>query len=49
MRPSELLCFKDTKNVQALFFFLAASNKKFHRENAQPYACAANANANKAG
>ena len=36
MKPSELFCFKDTKNVQALSFFLAASNKKFQRANAQP-------------
>ena len=48
MKPSELFCFKDTKNVQVLIFFLAASNKKFQRTNAQPYAYAANANANKA-
>ena len=49
MKPSELFCFKDTKNVQALFFFLAASKKKFQRANEQPYAYAANANANKEG
>ena len=48
MKPSELFCFKDTKNVQVLIFFLAASNKKFQRTNAQPYAYAANANAKKA-
>ena len=32
MKPSELFCFKDTKNVQALFFFLAASNEKFQMQ-----------------
>ena len=31
MKPSELFCFKDTKNVAALLFFLVASNKKFQR------------------
>jgi len=30
MKPSELFCFKDTKNF-AVLFFLAACNKKFHR------------------
>ena len=28
MKPSEIFCFKDTKNFAALFFFLAACNKK---------------------
>ena len=37
-----------TKNFAALLFFLAASDKKFQRENVQPYAYAANANASKA-
>jgi len=40
MKPFELFCVKDTKNAAALLFFLAASNKKFQR---------ANANTNKAG
>ena len=30
MKPSELFCFKDTKNLAALFF-LVACNKKFQR------------------
>ena len=30
MKPSELFCFKDTKNFAALFF-LVACNKKFQR------------------
>ena len=30
MKPSELFCFKDTKNFAALFF-LAVCNKKFQR------------------
>ena len=34
MKPSELFCFKDTKNLAALLFFLAAYNKKFQRANA---------------
>ena len=34
MKPSELFCFKDTKNFAALLFFLAACNKKFQRANA---------------
>ena len=34
MKPSELFCFKDTKDFAALFFFLAACNKKFQRANA---------------
>ena len=29
-----VFCFKDTKNLAALLFFLAASNKKFQRANA---------------
>ena len=28
MKPSELFCFKDTKNLAALLFFLAACKKK---------------------
>ena len=35
MKPSELFCFKDTKTVQVLIFFLAASNKKFHMPQMQ--------------
>ena len=31
MRPSELFCFKDTKNFAALLFFLAACNKKLQQ------------------
>ena len=34
MKPSELFCFKDTKNLAALLFFVAACNKKFQRANA---------------
>ena len=34
MKPSELFCFKDTKNFVALFFFLEACNKKFQQANA---------------
>ena len=34
MKPSELFCFKDTKNLAALLFFLAACNNKFQRANA---------------
>ena len=34
MKPSELFCFKDTKNCAALLFFLAACNTKFQRANA---------------
>ena len=30
MKPSELFCFKDTKNFAALFF-LVACNKKFQQ------------------
>ena len=36
MKPSELFCFKDTKNVVALLFFSAACNRKFQQANAQP-------------
>ena len=34
MKPYKLFCFKDTKNLAALLFFLAACNEKFHRANA---------------
>ena len=34
MKPSELFCFKDTKNFAMLLFFLVAYNKKFQRANA---------------
>ena len=34
MKPSELFCFKDTKNFAALLFFLVACNKKFQQANA---------------
>ena len=34
MKPSELFCFKDTKNFATLlYFFLAACNKKFQGAN----------------
>ena len=33
VKPSELFCFKDTKNF-AVLFFLAAYNKKFQWTNA---------------
>ena len=35
MKPSELFCFKDTKNFAALLFFLAAWNKKFREQMRQ--------------
>ena len=38
MKPSELFCFKDTKNLAALLFFVAACNKKFQRANASDIA-----------
>ena len=34
MKPSELFCFKETKNLAALLFFLAACNNKFQQANA---------------
>ena len=34
MKPSELFCFKHTKNFAASLFFLVACNKKFHWANA---------------
>ena len=34
VKPSELFCFKDTKNFAASLFFSAVSNKKFQRANA---------------
>ena len=33
MKPSELFCFKDTKNFAMLLFFLAVCNKKFQQAN----------------
>ena len=33
-KPSELFCFKETKNFAALLFFLEVCNKKFQRANA---------------
>ena len=33
MKPSELFCFKDTKNFAALLIFLVACNKKFQQAN----------------
>ena len=45
--PNYLIASK-TKNFVALLFFLVAYNEKFKRENEQPFAYAANANANEA-
>ena len=43
LKNSELFCFKDKKNLAALFFVAAGNNiKKDQRANAQPYAYVAN-------